>query len=69
MSPTLVRCFWLAVASMSAQQVRPLDDASLLQCLLMQTQEKFYLNPEQTRDLSLYISDRLPLIRTVCEYN
>ncbi|MFN3926967.1 MAG: hypothetical protein ACK4QL_06515 [Pseudanabaenaceae cyanobacterium] len=68
MSPNLVHCFWSAVAKISPQQIRPLDDPSLLQWLLKQIQEKFYLDPQQRQDLASYISDRLPLIRELtCE--
>jgi hypothetical protein len=67
MSPNLVRYFWNAVTTVSPHQIRPLDDASLLQCLMRQIQNNLYLDAQQENDLTLYISDRLPLIRDLCE--
>lgn len=68
MSPTVVRQLWSAVTTVSPHQIRPLDDASLLRRLVSQVQQDLYLDNQQRDDLTSYISDRLPLIRDMCEY-
>jgi hypothetical protein len=67
MSPTLVRQIWSALTTVSPHQIRPLDDATLLQCLVVQVQQNLYLDRQQEDDLTAYIHDRLPLIRDMCD--
>jgi len=67
MSPNVMRFVWDAVSSASAQQIIPLDDASLLNWLVAQVQQHLYLDPQQYSALVAYIGDRLPLIRDLAD--
>ncbi len=66
MSPSVMRSVWEAVAS-GAQQIAPLDDASLLNWLVNQVQQHLHLDQQQYSALVAYISDRLPLIRDLTD--
>lgn len=67
MSPNVMRFVWDAVATASAHQIIPLDDASLLDWLVNQVQQHLYLDPQQYSALVAYIGDRLPLIRDLAD--
>jgi|YNPMSStandDraft_2_1061718.scaffolds.fasta_scaffold85512_1 hypothetical protein len=67
MSPSVIRFVWDAVTAASAQQIAPLDDASLLNWVVNQVQQHLYLDQQQYSALVAYISDRLPLIRDLAD--
>jgi hypothetical protein len=63
MSPSLMRLFWDLVNQAQPSLILKMDDEGLMQWLVDQVKQKSHLDGLQQRDLSVYISDRLPLIR------
>ncbi|HEY9824211.1 MAG TPA: hypothetical protein V6D19_02100 [Stenomitos sp.] len=63
MPPTILHRFWSFIEETQTAPLLNLDDATLVGWLTRQFQRQLGLNPEETRDLSTYISGRLPLIR------
>ncbi|MBE9034269.1 hypothetical protein [aff. Roholtiella sp. LEGE 12411] len=63
MTPTIMRQLWSVVETAQAKILLQLDDASLVQWLVKQTETQVLLNPNETDFLSHYIQSRLALIR------
>jgi hypothetical protein len=68
MTPSLLRLFWDLVHQAHPAQLMRMDDDGLLCWLIDQVQQKSTLDRNQARDLTNYISDRLPLIRDMATY-
>ncbi|MBW4689784.1 hypothetical protein GS682_06300 [Nostoc sp. B(2019)] len=63
MTPTIMRQLWSVVETAQAKILLQLDDASLVQWLVKQTETQVLLDPNETDFLSHYIQSRLALIR------
>ncbi|MBD6615762.1 hypothetical protein FNW02_07935 [Komarekiella sp. 'clone 1'] len=63
MTPTIMRQLWSVVETAQAKILLQLDDASLVQWLVKQTETQVLLDPNETDFLSHYIQSRLSLIR------
>jgi hypothetical protein len=63
-----MRLFWDLVYQAQPNQVMRMDDDGLLHWLIEQVQQRSSLDRNQARDLTNYISDRLPLIRDMAAY-
>ena len=63
MSPSLMRLFWELVNQAQPSLILKMDDEGLMHWLLDQVKQKSSLDRLQQNDLSVYISDRIPLIR------
>ncbi|MBW4563006.1 MAG: hypothetical protein KME32_18030 [Mojavia pulchra JT2-VF2] len=63
MTPTIMRQLWSVVETSHAKTLLQLDDASLVQWLVKQTNTQAFLEPKETDFLSDYIQSRLALIR------
>jgi hypothetical protein len=68
MTPSIMRLFWDLVNQAHPSQLMRMDDDGLLHWLIEQVQQKSTLDRNQARDLTNYISDRLPLIRDMATY-
>lgn len=67
MTPTILRQLWSIVETTQANTLLNLDDASLVQWLLKQTNKKALLDRSQTTILGDYIQSRLSLIRDLAQ--
>jgi hypothetical protein len=65
MTPTIMRQLWSVVETAQAKILLQLDDASLVQWLVKQTETQVLLDPNETDFLSHYIQSRLALIRDI----
>ncbi|MDZ8184876.1 MAG: hypothetical protein RMX96_08495 [Nostoc sp. ChiSLP02] len=65
MTPTIMRQLWSVVETAQAKILLQLDDASLVQWLVKQTETQILLNSNETDFLSHYIQSRLALIRDI----
>ncbi|WP_138497718.1 hypothetical protein [Nostoc sp. PA-18-2419] len=65
MTPTIMRQLWSVVETAQAKILLQLDDASLVQWLVKQTETQILLNSNETDFLSQYIQSRLTLIRDI----
>ncbi len=65
MTPTIMRQLWSVVETAQAKILLQLDDASLVQWLVKQTETQILLNSHETDFLSHYIQSRLALIRDI----
>ncbi|MEH2350039.1 MAG: hypothetical protein V7K55_18985 [Nostoc sp.] len=63
MTPTIMRQLWSVVETAQAKLLLQLDDASLVQWLVKQTETQVLLDSNETDFLSQYIESRLALIR------
>jgi hypothetical protein len=63
MPPSILHRFWAFIEEMQTATLLNLDDAALTQSITGQFQRQICLNSEETQDLSVYVSGRLPLIR------
>ncbi|MEH2128018.1 hypothetical protein [Nostoc sp.] len=63
MTPTIMRQLWSVVETAQAKLLLQLDDASLVQWLVKQTETQVFLDSNETDFLSHYIQSRLALIR------
>ncbi|MDZ8033701.1 MAG: hypothetical protein RMY64_24845 [Nostoc sp. DedQUE08] len=63
MTPTIIRQLWSVVETAQAKLLLQLDDASLVQWLVKQTETQVLLDSNETDFLSHYIQSRLALIR------
>ncbi|AFY31354.1 hypothetical protein [Calothrix sp. PCC 7507] len=63
MTPTIMRQLWSVVETAHAKTLLQLDDASLVQWLVKQTNTQVLLEKNETDYLSDYIQSRLALIR------
>ncbi|AVH66171.1 hypothetical protein CDG77_18290 [Nostoc sp. 'Peltigera membranacea cyanobiont' 213] len=63
MTPTIMRQLWSVVETAQAKLLLQLDDASLVQWLVKQTETQVLLDSNETDFLSHYIESRLALIR------
>ncbi|WP_445635761.1 Phycobilisome degradation protein nblA [Nostoc sp. DSM 114161] len=63
MTPIIMRQLWSVVETAQAKILLQLDDASLVQWLVKQTETQILLNSNETDFLSHYIQSRLALIR------
>ncbi|MBE8966256.1 MULTISPECIES: hypothetical protein [unclassified Nostoc] len=63
MTPTIMRQLWSVVETAQAKLLLQLDDASLVQWLVKQTETQVLLDSNETDFLSHYIQSRLALIR------
>lgn len=67
MTPTILRQLWSVVETTQAHTLLKLDDASLVQWLLKQTENKASLDGDETNVLTNYIESRLTLIRDLAQ--
>ncbi|MEH1783671.1 hypothetical protein [Nostoc sp.] len=65
MTPTIMRQLWSVVETAQAKLLLQLDDASLVQWLVKQTETQVLLDSHETDYLSHYIQSRLALIRDI----
>ncbi|MEH2107285.1 hypothetical protein [Nostoc sp.] len=65
MTPTIMRQLWSVVETAQAKLLLQLDDASLVQWLVKQTETQVLLDSNETDFLSHYIQSRLVLIRDI----
>ncbi|AVH73425.1 MULTISPECIES: hypothetical protein [unclassified Nostoc] len=65
MTPTIMRQLWSVVETAQAKLLLQLDDASLVQWLVKQTETQVLLDSNETDFLSHYIQSRLALIRDI----
>ncbi|MGV0108314.1 hypothetical protein [Nostoc sp. DSM 114167] len=63
MTPKIIRQLWSVVETAQAKLLLQLDDASLVQWLVKQTETQVLLDSNETDFLSHYIQSRLALIR------
>jgi hypothetical protein len=63
MTPKILRQLWSVVETAQAKTLLQLDDASLVEWLVKQTDTQVLLEPKETDYLSDYIQSRLTLIR------
>ncbi|MCM0593162.1 MAG: hypothetical protein HEQ35_30605 [Gloeotrichia echinulata IR180] len=63
MTPIIMRQLWSVVETAHTNTLLHLDDASLVQWLVKQTNTQALLDPKETDFLSDYIQSRLALIR------
>jgi succinate dehydrogenase flavin-adding protein (antitoxin of CptAB toxin-antitoxin module) len=63
MTPKIMRQLWSVVETAQAKTLLQLDDASLVQWLVKQTNTQALLEPKETDYLCDYIQSRLSLIR------
>ena len=63
MTPRIMRQLWSVVETAQAKLLLQLDDASLVQWLVKQTETQVLLDSNETDFLSHYIQSRLALIR------
>ncbi|MDM9585190.1 MULTISPECIES: hypothetical protein [unclassified Nostoc] len=63
MTPTIMRQLWSVVETAQAKLLLQLDDATLVQWLVKQTETQVLLDSNETDFLSHYIQSRLALIR------
>ncbi|MFW9257338.1 hypothetical protein A4S05_27835 [Nostoc sp. KVJ20] len=63
MTPTIMRQLWSVVETAQAKLLLQLDDASLVQWLVKQTETQVLLDSNETDFLCNYIQSRLVLIR------
>jgi succinate dehydrogenase flavin-adding protein (antitoxin of CptAB toxin-antitoxin module) len=63
MTPKIMRQLWSVVETAHTKTLLQLDDASLVQWLIKQTNTQEFLEPKETDHLSDYIQSRLTLIR------
>lgn len=62
-TPSTLRQIWSVIEETHASLVLKLNDAELLQQLLIQLADKNQLNVEEVCDVRAYIYSRIPLIR------
>lgn len=67
MPPTILHQFWAFIEDTQTTTLLNLDDASLVRCLIGQFLRQNTLNTEEAKNLSTYISGRIPLIRELAE--
>lgn len=67
MTPTMLRQLWSVVETTQSNTLLKLDDASLVQWLLKQTENKTSLDQNEIHSLSDYIYSRLTLIRDLAQ--
>lgn len=65
MTPQIMRQLWLVIETAHTKTLLQMDDASLVQWLVTQTETQASLNRCETDFLSDYIKNRLPLIREI----
>ncbi|MEH2181160.1 hypothetical protein [Nostoc sp.] len=65
MTPIIMRQLWSVVETAQAKLLLQLDDASLVQWLVKQTETQVLLDSNETDFLSHYIQSRLALIRDI----
>ncbi|BBD66641.1 MAG: hypothetical protein V7K64_03925 [Nostoc sp.] len=65
MTPTIMRQLWSVVETAQAKLLLQLDDASLVQWLVKQTETQVLLDSNETDYLCHYIQSRLALIRDI----
>jgi len=63
MTPKIMRQLWSVVETAHTKTLLQLDDASLVQWLIKQTNTQEFLEQKETDYLSDYIQSRLTLIR------
>ncbi|MBD2353265.1 hypothetical protein H6G41_01285 [Tolypothrix sp. FACHB-123] len=63
MTPKIMRQLWSVVETAQTKTLLQLDDASLVQWLVKQTNTEALLEPRETDFLCDYIQSRLSLIR------
>ncbi|WP_017654994.1 hypothetical protein [Fortiea contorta] len=63
MTPKIMRRLWSVVETAHTKTLLQLDDASLVQWLIKQTNTQEFLEQNETDYLSDYIQSRLTLIR------
>jgi succinate dehydrogenase flavin-adding protein (antitoxin of CptAB toxin-antitoxin module) len=63
MTPKIMRQLWSVVETAHTKTLLQLDDASLVQWLIKQTNTQEFLEQKETDHLSDYIQSRLTLIR------
>jgi hypothetical protein len=63
MTPKILRQLWSVVETSQAMILLQMDDASLVQWLVKQTNTQALLDPKEADFLSDYIQSRLTLIR------
>ena len=67
MPPSILRQLWSVVETTQSNTLLKLDDASLVEWLLKQTETQASLNQNETCILSDYIHSRLNLIRDLAQ--
>ncbi|MEH2373750.1 hypothetical protein [Nostoc sp.] len=65
MTSTIMRQLWSVVETAQAKLLLQLDDASLVQWLVKQTETQVLLDSNETDFLNHYIQSRLALIRDI----
>jgi succinate dehydrogenase flavin-adding protein (antitoxin of CptAB toxin-antitoxin module) len=65
MTAKIMRQLWSVVESTQSKTLLQMDDASLVQWLVKQTNTQAFLDCKETDFLSNYIQSRLPLIRDI----
>ncbi len=67
MTPNIMRQLWSVVENTHAKTLLNMDDASLVQLLVIQTKTMVSLNVSEADYLSDYVKARLALIRNVAQ--
>ena len=67
MNPHLLRQLWSLIESSHKNLILGLDDSSLVHWLIDQISGERSLDTTETRDLSCYIRNRIPLIRDIID--
>lgn len=67
MSPEAIRKFWSLIETTQTNILLTLDNDALVNWLVRHLQREGLLKVTDSRDLNVYINDRLPLIRDMAE--
>jgi hypothetical protein len=62
-NPTVLRLLWTVVSEINAQE--PLSDRELSQIVIQKVGNQLLLGAEAAKNLSAYVSAKLPLIRDI----
>ena len=66
-NPALLRSCWKAVSEISYSMLLSLPDLDLSQAIIQKVKDRSILSAQEDRDLDIYVSSRLLLIRDLAE--
>ncbi len=66
-NPALLRSCWKAVSEISYSMLLSLPDLDLSQAIIQKVRDRSILSAQEDRDLDIYVSSRLLLIRDLAE--
>ena len=66
-NPALLRSCWKAVSEISFSMLLSLPDLDLSQAIIQKVKDRSILSAQEDRDLDIYVSSRLLLIRDLAE--